>query len=256
MMMTEPHVQISVVPQRETTSWDFGRQFLHSLCSVDERLTPEVISNGEPHKHPFVSLEACQEFWSPVMLIRGDLGRFEVHSDFLWERSKAVKCSGMVVPARTNKFGKLHLGQILLRAHPDRTVDWLALFRVFCNLAQPKYGILHLLTEIELTEAELNSPVFLFKRGPPGWAVESSVPNLGWANYFGDEFAHVVDVARLRAQGCATERIGDGYLVTVTDSLFDVRDDFAKFSARRASLKGRFAGDFFQIRDEPAHVRG
>jgi hypothetical protein len=156
-------------------------------------------------------------------LIRGDVGRFEVHLDFLWKRSKAVKCSGTIFQTRTNKFGKLHRGQILLRAHPDRTVDRLALFRVFCNLAQPKYGILHLLTEIELTEAELNSPAYLFKRGPPGWAVERSVPNLGWANFFGDAFAHVVDVARLQAQGCATERIGDGHLVTVTDSLFDVR---------------------------------
>ena len=86
--------------------------------------------------------------------------------------------------------------------------------------------------------------------------MESSVPNLGWANFFGDEFAQLVDVARLQAQGCATERIGDGYLLTVTDSLFDVHDDFAKFSARRALLKQQFAGDFFQIRDEPSQLRG
>jgi hypothetical protein len=143
-----------------------------------------------------------------------------------------------------------------LRADPDRTVDWLALLRVFCNLAQPKYGILHLLTEIELTKAELNSPEHLFMRGPPGWAVASSVPNLGWANFFGDELAHVVDIARLQAQGCVTEGIGDGYLITVTDDLFDVCDDFAKFSTRRALLKEQFASDFFQIRDEPVYVRG
>jgi hypothetical protein len=149
----------------------------------------------------------------------------------------------------------LQPGQILLRAHPDRTVDWLALLRVFCHLAQPKYGILHLLTEIELTKAEFNSPEFLFMRGPPGWAVESSVPNLGWANFFGDEFAQMVDVARLQGQGCVTERIGDGHLVTATDGLFDVCDDFTKFSARRASLKRQFASEFFQIRDEPV-LRG
>jgi hypothetical protein len=256
MMMTKPHVQISVVTRREMTSWDFGCQFLHSLCSVDERLRPEIISNREPHEHPFVSLEACEKFWSPVMVLRGELGRVEVHSDFLWRCSKAVECSGTIFQTRTDKYGKLHPGQVLLRAHPDGTVDWLALFRAVCNLAQPKYGILHLLTELELPEAELNSPAFLFKRGPPGWAVENSVPNLGWANFFGDEFAHVVDVARLQAQGCATERICDGHLITVTDSLFDVRDDFATFSARRALLKGQFAGEFFQIRDEPAHLRG
>ena len=256
-MLTRPHVQISVVTRRETTSWDFGRQFLHSLCLVDEKLTPEIISNGEPHERPFVSIDGSQEFWSPVVVVRSpSMGRFEVHSDFFWKRNRVVKCRGAMRHTFTNKLGKLSLGHILLRAHPDRTVDWLALLRVFCDLSRPKYGILYLLTEIELTEATLKSPAYLFKSGAPGWAVESSVPNLGWANYFGDEFAAAVDVAQLKAQSVATERIGDGYLFTVTDSLFDVRDDFAKFSARRALLRRQFADGFFQIRDEPASETG
>lgn len=253
-MMTKPHVQLSVVTRRETTSWDFGREVLQSLCQADARLTPEIISNGEPHRHPFVSVEASRQFWAPVVVIRGELGRVEAHLEFLWKRNKVVKCSGTVTHTSTNKLGKLSLGQILLRAHPDRRVDWPALLRRFCELARPKHAVLHLLTEVELTDAELNSPAWLFKRGPPGWAVESSVPNLGWANFFGDELAAAVDVERLKRQRFVTERIGDGYLVTLTGSLFDVQDDFAKFSGRRASLKAQFPDGFFQIRDEPADV--
>jgi hypothetical protein len=60
-----------------------------------------------------------------------------------------------------------------------------------------------------------------------------------------------VDEERLRAHGFAVEAVPRGKLFTVTDDLFDVVNDFATFSRRRAELKSLFRPGLFQITDEP-----
>ena len=78
------------------------------------------------------------------------------------------------------------------------------------------------------------------------------MPNIGWAMFYGDEFAQEVDADRIAASGFPIEKLGNGYLVTVTNSIQDVVDDFPLFSKRRAELKSLFREGFFLIKHEPS----
>lgn len=91
----------------------------------------------------------------------------------------------------------------------------------------------------------------LFMSGPSQPEMRYGLTNLGWANVFSEEYAAEVDEDRLRAHGFAVEAVPRGKLFTVTDNLFDVVNDFATFSRRRAELKSLFRPGLFQITDEP-----
>lgn len=52
--------------------------------------------------------------------------------------------------------------------------------------------------------------------------------------------------------GYTVESIRNGKLFRVTGSIFDIVDDFPKFSHRRAELKSLFRPEMFLIADEPA----
>ncbi len=93
------------------------------------------------------------------------------------------------------------------------------------------------------------SPESYFSAGIVG-AKDPSVPNLGWANYLGGPFAGAVRPTEIAAAGYAIEKIGEGYLIQVTDRLQDVEENFSYFSERRAQLKKLFPDDFFLITSE------
>lgn len=79
----------------------------------------------------------------------------------------------------------------------------------------------------------------------------SGLTNLGWASFFGGEFSKEVDESMIAAAGFPVRKIGDGYLVQVTENISDVIDNFALFSQRRAELKSLFRDGLFMIKDEP-----
>lgn len=71
------------------------------------------------------------------------------------------------------------------------------------------------------------------------------MPNIGWATFYGDEFAEEVNVERIAASGFPIEKLNTGYLVRVTENIQDVASDFSLFSTRRAELKSLFRENFF-----------
>lgn len=250
--MNAAYVLISLATRYDTTPWEFGGPFLEALRQTHERLLPEFIGNCEPLRKPFMSIDACRDCWAPVSIIRSPQGRFEARSAFLWKRRKSTRSFGHVMHTSTNILGKMNSGQIIFRGDPDLEIDWLGLFQRWCQLVRPQFGQLHLFTAAEVRDdVDFKSPQDLFQRGPPGWAVEKQIPNLGWATFLGDELATEVDVVRLNAAGFAAQRIGVGYSLTVTDNLFDVSKDFCKFSGERVRLKGLFRRNLCQIMDEP-----
>ncbi|MCY1385108.1 hypothetical protein D9M69_734520 [compost metagenome] len=70
--------------------------------------------------------------------------------------------------------------------------------------------------------------------------------------FYGDEFAQEVNADQIAASGFPIEKVGNGYLVRVTNSIQDVADDFSFFSKRRAELKSLFREGLFLINDEPS----
>ncbi len=69
--------------------------------------------------------------------------------------------------------------------------------------------------------------------------------------YYGDEFADEGDRQKMRERGFSVDEQSNGYLVTVTKRLEDVKNDFDSFSRRRAELKTLYRPGRFRIEEEP-----
>ncbi len=228
-----------------------GERILTAICATDEKLRPEYISNAEPIKTPFVSIDDCKERWAPKATMRGLGVVADVALPFLWKRDRPIKYYGHVMHTSTNFKGQMTLGQVIVRSDIERGIDWSSIFGELCAIAKPKFGMLHLFTAPELAKAEFKSPQSSFQIGPAGWSLDSGIPNLGWANYLGDDFAADVDITQLAAHGFSAHRMGEDCLITTTRDLFDVADNFGTFSDRRSNLKKLFRTGLFQIETEP-----
>jgi hypothetical protein len=108
--------------------------------------------------------------------------------------------------------------------------------------------MLHLFNSPELAALKPNDS-FLY--GGFNASLEPDVPNAAWAMAYGDEFAEKVDAERIAAAGFPIEKIGNAWLVRITENIQDVLDDFPRFSKRRAELKTLFPENFFLIKEEP-----
>ena len=172
----------------------------------------------------------------------------DFYQDFAWRRKRAVKHSGYIAHTSRNIRGQIVPGSANLCSAPSDKVDWYSLFKTWCDIFPPQLGMLHLFTEPELSpEVQNNS----FQIGSFNAALKPDVPNVGWAMFYGDEFANEVDADRIAALGYPIEETGSGYLVRVTSNIEDVTSDFPKFSERRAELKRLFREDFFLVKHEP-----
>jgi hypothetical protein len=256
--MKKPEIVISIVTRLDTTEWSFGRNFLHTLCDIDGRLMPERVGNSEPIKISVASIEDCEENWAPSAIIDGPLGRSHVKWNFFWKRIKAVKCQGCLFHTSVNKFGDLKLGWITLTAAVDKKTDWALLFAQLCALTKSKYATMHLRTEVEnrkeafSQEVDENYGTNDFLEGIPEAAIrERGLSNLSWANFFGEQHAAEINVKKLQEHGFNVRPIGEGFLVTLTPSLFDVMDNFPLFSERRVALRKLFRPGLFRINEEP-----
>jgi len=114
----------------------------------------------------------------------------------------------------------------------------------------PTYGMLHYFVDAEDMPGGNGSPERYFTGGIIP-TKDPRIPNLGWANYLGRMFAKAVNPVAIADAGFAIEKIGDGYLIQVTDRLRDVEDNYSYFSERRLELKRLFPDNFFLIKNEP-----
>ncbi|MGJ7533538.1 MULTISPECIES: hypothetical protein [unclassified Variovorax] len=253
-----PKLRISLVARLNTTEWAFGKKFLQTLYDVDVRLLPERVGNSEPIRTIVENIDDCEKYWAPSAIIDGPLGRSHVKWNFFWRRLKSVKCLGCIFHTSVNKFGDLKQGWITLSATPDKKVDWILLFSRLSELTNSKYATMHIETSLE-TRIEAYHPEVVenfgvndFIYGVPDVALNEKGPaNICWANFFGEKYASEVDVQRLRENGFSVEPIGEGFLVTLTPSVFDVVDNFSLFSERRVALRNLFRPGLFRINEEP-----
>lgn len=254
----KPEVKIAVITQIDTTQWEFGHRFLQTLVDIDARLMPELVGMSDSTNTTVASIEACEEYWAPDAIIDGPLGRVITKWNFFWRRKKTVSSWGCVYHVTASRVGERSFGLITLTARADKKVEWINLFSRLCALTDSKYATLHLRTEMEnrkgaFSEEALESyGVDDFLSGLPNLALEErGLANLSWANFLGKQYASEVDVLKLRANGFGVEAIGEGSLITLTPSLFDVEDNFSLFSERRVALRNLFRPGLFRINEEP-----
>ncbi len=260
--------QITIRTKCETIPWAFGAGFLEVLLEQGDRLCPELMAtfseSGFREKIRFEGVESCEPYWAQILPYQGGGSYFESPSDFLWRRRKIVKANGLFNHTIRNRRNQIVPGQVFMTSAWHKAVNWGGLFRGWCSHMTPQIGMVHVLTgaerfelpEVNLLECTDEEAQFVggwndFRTGTFGAALKPEIPNIGWAMFYGDEFAHEVDEAAISAAGFPIEKIGEGYLVQVTEDINDVVNDFAMFSKRRAELKSLFRDDLFLIKSEP-----
>ncbi|MDR2637805.1 MAG: hypothetical protein LBB55_05645 [Zoogloeaceae bacterium] len=246
------YVQITVKTKSNTTDWEVGERLVDSLEMGDGLLIPEQVSyyNPDKFKDPFMGKAACKDIWAVKGIIRsGNSTPREFACDFAWRRKKALKCKGYVVHTMKNIYLKTVPGRINFHSACSEKVDWYSLFKTWCGIFPPQLGMLHIFSEPELEFKVAGSDSFQI--GSFNAALKPDVPNAAWAMVYGDEFAEKVDAERIAAAGFPIEKIGNAWLVRVTENIQDVLDDFPRFSKRRAELKSLFPENFFLIKKEP-----
>nr|WP_269807884.1 hypothetical protein [Pseudomonas agronomica] len=243
----KPYIQIAIRTRAETVGWDVGEKFIDSLSLGGGLLAPEQVShNADEFTEPFMGKAASESVWASKASIRVNGTLSEFYQDFAWRRKRTIKHSGSVVHTTRNARGQLVPGAISFRSACSDKVDWCSLFKAWCEVFPPQLGMLHHFSDPELGSNEKNNS---FQIGSFNSALKPDVPNIGWAMFFGDEFAGDVDAERIVASGFPLEKLSNGYLLRVTNELQDVVSDFPLFSKRRAELKKLFKDDFFLIKD-------
>lgn len=256
-------------------SWDIGGSLLQSVFKVEKLKPQRVATFGEvTAKHGFdvETLGDCQYHWASKTTMRLDGSPREFFQSFHWRRSKVAKSQGMVTFPSTNLKGTRLSGGLFFESQFKKEIDWRSIFSTWCSVLTPYGAILHPAIDLEqpvrnrrdVREYTLDDEISqnawsLFSTGTfhcefRAGEVNSLVAgltNLGWASFLGGEHAHEVDEAAISAAGFPVQRIGDGYLVQVTDDINDVTNDFTLFSKRRAELKSLFRDGLFLIKDEP-----
>lgn len=244
------YIQIAIRTKAETIDWGVGEKLIDSLSLSGRLLLPEQVShNADKFTEPFLGKTSCESVWASKASMRANGALSDFYQDFAWKRKKAIKSSGSVVHTARNVRGQLVPGSISLNAACSDKADWYSLFKAWCEIFPPQLGMLHLFTSPELSPSEKNGS---FQIGSFNAALKPDVPNIGWGMFYGDEFAQEIDADQIAASGFPIERLGNGYLVRVTNSIQDVVDDFSLFSKRRAELKSLFREGFFLINHEPS----
>ena len=247
----QPSIEIHIETEMETASWDVGQRLIDSLYQDGDELVPEYVSQFVPKGNEgCFGVEAAKERWAAMYEMRVNGSLYDCYQGFYWRRRRAVKCQGNVKHTSRDCRCRITPGHVWFSSGFGGKVDWYSLFRQWCELFSPKLGILHHFTAPEL--ACRTWPHSSFQMGAFGDREVPGILNAGWAMVYGDEFAEKVDAERIAAAGFPIEKLGNAYLVRVTENILDVKKDFAYFSRRRAELKKLFPEKFFIIEDEPA----
>ncbi|MGU3400493.1 hypothetical protein ACLBWS_12245 [Brucellaceae bacterium D45D] len=266
---------INIQTNVDLSSWKKGKELLSGIFS-DAKLTPQRVATfGEVTvKHGFdvSDIQMCEKHWASKGSMRVSGVLCEFTQDFHWKRTKVAKSQGVVTFPSVNLKGKKIPGRLLLQSQYRKEVDWISLFKGWCETAQAYAGILHPLISQEgpqKSDHDVRDNSFAESVQQQAWSrflggelcsefragelnsLVSGLTNLGWATWFGGDLANEVDQRSIAAAGFPIYRLDSGYLIQVTDDINDVVNDFAMFSKRRAELKSLFKSKLFLIKDEP-----
>ncbi|WP_114391082.1 hypothetical protein [Notoacmeibacter marinus] len=259
-------------------SWDVGGSLLQSVFKVEKLKPQRVATFGEvTAKHGFhvETLGDCQSHWARKATMRLDESPREFFQSFHWRRVKVAKSQGTVTFPSDNLKGTRLSGGLFFESQFKKEIDWIGIFSIWCSILTPYGAILHPAIDMEqpvrngrdVREYTLNEEINQnawsrfstgtfhceFRAGELN-SLFSGFTNLGWASFFGGEYAHEVAAAAISAAGFPVQSIGDGYLVQVTEDINDVINDFTMFLKLRAELKSLFRDGLFLIKDEPTII--
>lgn len=250
--MAKPTVEIPCESRQDIASPEIGRQVIEALCA-DPKTTPEYLDWAEPIKEPFKGVDDFVANWwgkTSIMKVSGQPER-EVYEGLLWKRRRTPAHWGQVEFGSKEDRVKGMPAQVSLTSKWDNKANFLPILRSWASATQSRFGLLHVFTEVETRGKSYDRDHAHFEMGFFDGPNHPAIPNIGWAMYYGEEAAQLIDFEVIEQAGFPTERIGKAYLVRVTESIDDVVNDFPTFSRRRAELKALFPKDFFRVKAEP-----
>lgn len=249
-ILMKTYVKIALRTRVETKPLEVGRALLDVLSLGDGQLYPEQVShNPDRFKDAFSGPDTLDVWWNEVAQIRVEGAISDFSLDFAWRRKAAVKSNGYVCHTTRNNRGAVLPGTVNITCQWSSKVERFEVFRALIDVFPPRLAMLHLFTAPEIGRP---SPWSSFEAGSFGAALNPDIANIAWAMYYGDEFSNEGDRQGMRERGFFVDERLNGYLVTVTEKLEDVRNNFNGFSLRRAELKSLYRPGRFRIGEEPA----
>ena len=251
--MAKPCIDIRIRTRAETSDWAYGKQFLQSLYRWGDLLVPDRMSHNPDNfsneeAEPFTGVDEAEKKWALDISRSYDGVFLKLHQWFAWRRRKNLKYLGWITHKQMNVKGDLLPGSIKFTSGYSEKVDWLSLFREWCEIFPLQLGLLHYYKETKPhfipPNAKFEEPDIRFNA-----LINPDIDDAGWAMYYGDEFAEKVDAAKISAADFPIEKIGNGYLVRITENIEDV-NDFAAFTKRREEHRKLFPKGFFVV-DRP-----
>jgi len=225
--MRKSVVLISTPTPLHTRPKEFGERYLKVFFEEFPGLKPQTVSYTEPINKPVATIEDALEYWGQLT--------------FYWRRKNAPQTLGSVT--ETGNFGP---DGVSLQCHWNNSIDWFGLFLRLIEIAQSNSAYIHYFTKPELVPIPANGPESSFWLGAAGAALRDGIPGIGWANYFGGDYAKEVDPDLLRENGFEVEPFESGYIFKVSPDITDVKTDYEAFDKRRQLLRSLFREGVFQ----------
>lgn len=256
-MPQTPFVVLAMTTNHQTHSWEFGQKALRVLYRHDGMLNPERMGFDETHirQKPLCGTVADVR---PIWGVETEISDV-MYKDLYWRRANRLKAEGTFGQTGHNKYGHVLPGGVRLTASFAKDFDYRAMFLDWCALYRPTQGYLHLITQCELPKG------FQHTGGLGGWeadwagfrygsfisAYKEVTFNLGALTYFRDDFLTASIRADLLSQGFSVSPFLDGYLLTLCETMADLKTDFWAFSARRKQAKQIIGRTRFEVWNEP-----
>ena len=247
-----------------THRWEFGERALKILYNADPRLAPERVGHDETDlrkKLPCANVEDLKPLWAPEDPEARNRP-LDYVSSLYWRRLKSVKADGMFSHSRQDMRGRTLPSNIVLESDFSPDISFEQMFKEWCLLYAPTQGYLHLTNKAEteaakfISGAEEGEQMLMrdwqtFCSGSFGALAGQRTFNLGYLNYFGAEFLTDGIKAELSQNGFDLERLDEGVLLRIGESLKDVGENFERVSSRRSLAKEIIGIESFLIKSEP-----
>jgi hypothetical protein len=234
------HIEIG----RPTIDWAFGKELLELFSNFDKRLAPQTLSVWSDKVADLSEIEDVQPHWAGLGQMRGNGSLSEFHVGVGWQRKLTTRYQAEIRHESRSIRGRLIPAKLSVYAKPHKAIDWGGFANLLYKLTEAQYGFAHLHRDAHLRAdlSEAREPTWITGQRTP-----ETVPQLGWSTFFGRPYVDIVNPLLDQSQNVKTAKIGDGYAITLTDSILDVADGFDGFNKIRSKMKTSFPKNFFDI---------
>lgn len=268
-------VGIGITTYEDISSPSFAAIVYDAYLATSPRIVPTRIDVWSK-KHEIMNREAFSAHWLTELDYRVtenrskssailEKGQFRVGAK--WRTTGRLPGQGEVT--FRPKLDSSRANGVVIKHKFDAAINWAGLFERIVEAMQPAYAMLHVFSEGDSRQAELDQVEAFDRpfagedyftkwktslgtwRKPDSWQLEERrryrfLPDLSWSNFLGPEFDGQYNHAELSSRAESVRPSGKGILVQVTSALGDVVDRHEWFREKRNLVRGAFAPGFFR----------